>query len=90
MSSLQRTIQRNGNPEYFKKRPGGGMKPFARNPRAGKKRLLISKLKKDWQCACGEKITAGSPVLHFGGSQLCTICGYPKFKDLATRRGWRV
>lgn len=89
MSSLQRTIQRNGNPEYFPKRPGGRI-IHARNPRFGKRRLLISKLPKDWQCACGEKITAGSPVLHFGGLQLCTICGYPKFKKMASIKGWKV
>ena len=88
MSSLQRTIQRNGNPEYFTKRPG--RKPYARNPRAGKKRLITARLLKDWQCACGEKITAGSPVLRFAGSQLCTICGYPKFKEMASMKGWKV
>ena len=90
MSSLQRTIQRNGNPEYFTKRLGGGMKSHTRHPRAGKRRLITAKLLKNWQCACGEKITAGSPVLRFAGSQLCTICGYPKFKEMATIKGWKV
>ena len=105
MSSLSRTIQRNGNPEYFPKRPGGGLKPFARNPRAGKRRLKIGHLKlklktvmylgkpiqqeRRWQCACGRELTAGSQVLRFAGSQLCTVCGYPKFKEMAAIKGWK-